>query len=371
MVANFYHEELVHFEEKRFLFSKCWNFVGFTEQVAEHGQFITVDIAGTSVVIQNFNGDLRALHNVCSHRFSIIQQEKCGKRALTCPYHGWTYDKYGIPFIPGNANFFQMDANARKALALRSFDLETCGRFIFIRLSSQGANLKEFLGANFALLQHFSKIFVNPIKSQSIPWNTNWKLGVESVLEDYHLDSVHSKSISNVVMPRWEIDVEAENNYGKAYMSETSGKWWDSVCLKIKLQASKQFSDYDHFFIFPNLAIALSRGCLMSVQTYTPISPETCEINFQLLMANSGLLSEKQTALLKAISDSVSTFNSIVLLEDQQIMEQVQRGTRQKTLAPVHGINEARIQKFHKQWHSWMRESDCLTMSNTLGRYRN
>jgi choline monooxygenase len=364
MFANFYYEELVHCEEKLFVFSKCWNFVGFTEQVAEHGQFITVDIAGTSVVIQNFKGDLRALHNVCSHRFSIIQQEKCGKRALTCPYHGWTYDKNGVPFIPGNANFFQMDEKARQARALRNFSLEICGRFIFVRLSSQGPTLNEFLGENFTLLRHLSEIFVDPLENQLNPWSTNWKLGVESVLEVYHLEMVHPESFKNFVLPRWEIDIEGDHNIGKAYISEKSAKWWDSVRDRLRLKQSDHFFDYDHFFIFPNLAIGLSQGCLMSVQTYTPSSPETCELHFHLFMASSGLPSEKQAALRKAVSDNVISFNNIVLSEDQKIMEQVQKGTRQMNLAPVHGINESRIQKFHRQWQYWMQESNCLTVLN-------
>lgn len=360
MQPRYYYFDEVYNSEVQHIFAKCWNFVGFTEQVSEHGQFITADIAGTSVVIQNFKGELRALHNVCTHRFAPLQQEKCGKRALTCPYHGWTYDKDGVPFIPGNSKYFQLKDDARQARALRNFSLEVCGRFMFVRLATEGPHLKEFLGKNADLLQHLSDVFNSVVETQCSPWMANWKLGVESVLEVYHVDQVHPESFKNFVQPRWDINVSADHNNGTAYLTENSAKWWAGVQQRLKLQASEQYPNYDHFFIFPNLAIGLTQGCLMSVQTYTPTGPKTCELHYRIYMADSDLPVEKQRAVRKAVCENVSTFNRVILSEDQHIIEQVQKGHPQMSFAPVLGSNEARIHQFHMRWHQWMQAANVL-----------
>ena len=354
MRPGYYFEDDVQDRERELIFSRCWNFVGFAEQVAEHGQFLTVEIGGTSVVVQNFQGELRALHNVCTHRFAKIQEEKCGKRSLTCPYHGWTYDKEGTPFIPGNGKYFQLDDEGRKARALRRFSIDQCGRFLFVRLADQGPSLAQYLGAYADVLQHLSDTFTDQVDDQRKLWQANWKLGVESVLEVYHVGMVHPESFKNFVQARWEIEVADVFNNGIAYLSENSAKWWEGVRKRLKLHQSQRFPNYDHFFIFPNLAIGLSHGCLMSVQTCTPLTPQTNELHYRIFMAGSELGPDQQTAVRKAVVDNVTSFNRVILGEDQHIMEQVQKGNSQMQMSPIHGSNEARIRKFHQDWHRWM-----------------
>lgn len=359
MQPHFYFEDDIQAQEQTHIFAKCWNFVGFSEQVANPGQFITAEIAGTSVVVQNFKGELRALHNVCTHRFAKIQQEKCGTRALTCPYHGWTFDKDGTPYIPGNSTYFQLDDEGRKARSLRNFSLEICGRFMFVRLAEDGPNLQEYLGPYANILQHLSDVFTQKIDDDRSPWQANWKLGVESVLEVYHVASVHPESFNHFVRPRWEIHTHDNLNNGTAYLADNSAKWWDGVRKRLQLKSSNKFANYDHFLIFPNLAVAVSHGCLMSVQTYVPTSAETHELHYRIFMADSALEEGKQAAVRKAVIENVTSFNRLILSEDQQIMEEVQKGTRQMAIAALHGSNEARIKVFHRHWEKWMEKAPC------------
>jgi phenylpropionate dioxygenase-like ring-hydroxylating dioxygenase large terminal subunit len=364
MQPNFYYSEQVQAEEFDRIFSRGWVFAGFSEQVAEPGQFITLEIAGVSVVIQNFAGEVRALHNVCTHRFARIQQEPCGNRSLTCPYHGWTYNKDGLPFVPGNAKFFQLSDEQRAARSLRRFELEACGRFLFVRLESGGPTLEQHLGDYASILRHLSEVFVDKIDDHREPWSANWKFGVESVLEVYHVTMVHPETFKNFVQTRWEINVENQRNDGTAYLSEASAKWWSGVTRRLQLRPSDQLINYDHFFIFPNLAIGLTQGNLMSVQTYLPTSPETCELHYRILMAGSDLAPGKQAAVRQAVVSNVTDFNRAILREDREIIEQVQKGNRQMKMAPLHGSNEARIHQFHSHWHQWMAASPVVTQAD-------
>jgi phenylpropionate dioxygenase-like ring-hydroxylating dioxygenase large terminal subunit len=38
--------------------------------------------------------------NICTHYFKRIQTEESGNRSLLCEYHGWNYNKEGIPRLP-------------------------------------------------------------------------------------------------------------------------------------------------------------------------------------------------------------------------------------------------------------------------------
>ena len=183
-----YFDPLVFQREQREVFQRAWCFVAFSWELAKPNDFVTRTLGGVSVVVQNFGGELKALHNVCAHRCSLIRTAPCGNGPLTCGFHGWTYDGRGVPVgIPGNAEFFGFTDEQKQARALRSFALETCGAFVFVRIAAEGPGLRAFLGPQWAVLQTLSKHFgaQPPLDDHRMPWATNWKVGVESVLEVY------------------------------------------------------------------------------------------------------------------------------------------------------------------------------------------
>ena len=103
---EYYHDAAIFEKEKLALFQNSWIFIGMSMNLENHNDFLTDEIGGVSVVVQNFRGTLRAFHNVCTHRFNKIQNAKQGNRALICEYHGWNYNTDGIPFgIPLKAEF--------------------------------------------------------------------------------------------------------------------------------------------------------------------------------------------------------------------------------------------------------------------------
>lgn len=66
----------VHAEGQERIFRRCWVFVGSTDQLRNHNDFLTSEVAGTSVVVRNFDGEIAAFHNVCTHRRPLIHNEK-------------------------------------------------------------------------------------------------------------------------------------------------------------------------------------------------------------------------------------------------------------------------------------------------------
>jgi phenylpropionate dioxygenase-like ring-hydroxylating dioxygenase large terminal subunit len=342
-----YFDPLVFQREQREVFQRAWCFVAFSWELAKPNDFVTRTLGGVSVVVQNFGGELKALHNVCAHRCSLIRTAPCGNGPLTCGFHGWTYDGRGVPVgIPGNAEFFGFTDEQKQARALRSFALETCGAFVFVRIAAEGAGLRAFLGPQWAVLQTLSKHFgaQPPLDDHRMPWATNWKVGVESVLEVYHVNPTHPDTFKKLVLPAWHFSPAGPlHSTAKSILRDEMRGWWDRIIARLGLSRAEGMAEYDHFVLFPNVAIGVTHGALMSFQTYEPVSPTECVLHYRMVLANSARMEPASTFVRK----SVTEFNRVLLEEDRLAAENVQRGLRQASRPPVWGVNEGRIGLFH------------------------
>lgn len=347
-----YHDPAVFEHEMERIFRQSWLFAGFTDDLAHEDDFITAELAGTSVVVRNVGGELRALHNVCSHRFAKIHDKPCGNGRATCPYHGWTYNGDGVPVgIPGNETFFGYDRAQRERLALKRFEVATRGRFVFVRLEPGGPSLDDHLGAYGAILDHASEMFTDRFDDRTVPWATNWKIGVESVLEVYHVASVHPETFKPFFKPVWEISGAGAHSRGIATLSDTGERYWNGLVKHLGLRRTDRHRDYDNVVIFPNLAIGITHGAMLSVQTYDPVAPERCDLRFRLFLSNAD---KRDGAVRRHIEDSLKDVNRRVLDEDRVICESVQHGIRQADRPAVPGANEARIHAFHRAYRARM-----------------
>lgn len=346
-----YSDPAIHRAEMERIFHETWVFVGFTDDLSNENDFITAEVGATSVVVQNFGGQLRALHNVCTHRFAKLQLHPCGNRKLTCPYHGWVFNKDGVLVgVPGNAEFFGFDKADKERLALRRFEVATRGRFVFVKIEPGGPSLDAYLGEYGPVLDHFSGLFTDRIDDQTIPWAANWKIGVETVLEVYHVDATHPETFKKFTKKIWLCEYGGVHSRGTTHLSDPSAKWWESARTKLGLPRSDRFENYDHFFIFPNLAIGVTHGCLMSVQTYDPYDSDHCGLHFRLFLGETTKPQTRGGALRRAVEENLTGFNVTVLNEDRVVGEACHAGARQMTRPAVPGWAEERIHAFHEAY---------------------
>lgn len=340
--------ETFSLELKR-VFRSSWIFAGLAAKLSDNNDYITTNIAGVSVVIQNFDGELQALHNVCSHRFAEIQKHNCGNRRLQCPYHGWIYNKEGTPVgIPGNDAFFSLDQEKRNKLRLSRFRVEKCGEFIFVNIDDNGISLQNYLGAYYHMLERASLSFPITFDSQELIWDADWKIGIESVLEVYHVDSVHPETFKPFFEKKWDIEENEIHSMGRAYLSEAGSRYWDGIVKHLKLIRSSSHHGYENFLIFPNLAVGITYGSMMSVQTYEPIAPGRCRLKFRLSMADGN--GRRSEAVRRHVEEHLRSINLKVLDEDRVVSESVQRGIAQVRRPALTGANESRIRAFHRAY---------------------
>ncbi|HVJ52134.1 MAG TPA: SRPBCC family protein [Aliidongia sp.] len=348
--ADYFSAETFAVERER-LFERNWQLVGLRGDLARHQDFITADLAGRSVVIQNFDGALKGFHNVCSHRHARLRQTDCGTGLLRCPYHGWTYNGEGVPVgIPGNVEYFGLDRAARQALALAPVAVESCGALVFARLAGDGEDLAAWLGAYAESLTHLSTIFTEPFERQSVDWAVNWKIGIESALEGYHLDLIHPESFRPLTASVLPSEFAFPHSYGPTELSAEGRESMERMGDRLGLARTQRFTRYDHFFLFPNMMAIASAGTFLSLQIYLPTGPETTRLRYWMLTGASSKPDRRHSVTGRAIEASLKSFNERVLGEDRAISESVQRGKHLAAGPALIGANEDRIHAFHAAW---------------------
>ena len=95
-----WYRDPTHYEREleAFWYSR-WIAVAREEELPQAGDWRVARIGTQSiVVVRGEDGELRAFHNTCRHRGSVLCTEASGnfaRKRIVCPYHSWTYDLGG------------------------------------------------------------------------------------------------------------------------------------------------------------------------------------------------------------------------------------------------------------------------------------
>ncbi|MFM5913693.1 MAG: aromatic ring-hydroxylating oxygenase subunit alpha, partial [Chakrabartia godavariana] len=79
------------------IYGQSWLMAGMECELPKSGSYISMMVGKWPVlIVRDKQGDIRAFHNSCRHRGSIICPAGHGTAPkLVCPYHRWTYDLDG------------------------------------------------------------------------------------------------------------------------------------------------------------------------------------------------------------------------------------------------------------------------------------
>lgn len=121
-----YHDPQEFAAEQRWLYGSQWIFVGMLFEL--QGSHAGVKVGGLDLLLQrDASNSPRAFLNTCAHRHAQLCTPGRHAGAVRCPYHGWVYDREGVPVgIPGKAAFPEVVAEpARNRLV--EFDCDHAG----------------------------------------------------------------------------------------------------------------------------------------------------------------------------------------------------------------------------------------------------
>ena len=184
--------------EQRDIFSKTWTYAGFMEDVPESGHYITVQAGLNSIfIVMGRDRRLRAFHNICRHRGTqLIRAVGKTQKALTCPYHDWTYDLEGnLVSVPEeDKEFGQVD---KSCLGLKPAAVDIWKGMLWVHPDPDAGSIMTWFGdVDDKLGPHEPERLIEyPEARTSYEVKANWKIVVENYIDVYHLSHLHSNTL--------------------------------------------------------------------------------------------------------------------------------------------------------------------------------
>ena len=330
------------FDRERINLRNGWHYVGLKSDMPNSNDFVSLNVFGIPLVIQNFKGELKCFKNVCSHRFSILQSDKCGNRALVCPYHGWAYNKKGVPSGIPKRPFFNLSKDEIQDLKLKQYPIDFAGELIFANLGSD-QELSDFIGkSTHSLLASFELKRDLKIDDNYMSIKANWKILVENTLEAYHVQLVHTNTFQNLGITGTNFEYEKSNStwYGEIDKSIYKSKSKIEALFKNR----KFFSDnYIHILLFPNVLISTFKGQSYNISRISGIAPDETSFLSEVYMAP-----HKDSALTDLYKAELISFNRNVFKEDQVVCEGIQSVISESQYDGILSEEEKRVEYFQK-----------------------
>jgi len=182
--------------ERAAVFKRTWLQIGHVSEIPEPGSFIVrpLEVARTSILITHGkDGNIRAFHNVCTHRGTQLVEEASGSRpSFTCRYHAWTF---GLDGKLRSAPDFERFYIEKSQCDLISVAVETCAGLIFINLDPAPAQgLRAYLGPLAEQLETLPVARATVFSEYVYEIDANWKLTYDNFQENYHLRFIHPRS---------------------------------------------------------------------------------------------------------------------------------------------------------------------------------
>lgn len=190
--------------EREAVFRRTWLQIGHISELPEPGSFIVrpVEIANASILITHGrDGQIRAFHNVCTHRGTQLVADADGKRSLfSCPYHMWTFSDDGALRSAPDFERFYVD---KSECGLPRVAVDVCAGLVFINLDPEPAeSLRSFLGPIAEQLEKLPVAQATTFSEYVYEIEGNWKLTYDNFQENYHLRYIHPRSGEAAVGPQ-------------------------------------------------------------------------------------------------------------------------------------------------------------------------
>ena len=263
--------------ERRHFFSG-WTCLGRSADIAEPGMQRAERVGDTSaLLVRGEDGVLRAFANVCRHRgHEILPCEGTAKaRAITCPYHSWSYRLDGELFsAAGYAGFPSFD---KSEFPLRALKVEEWHGLVFVDPSGSAGPLSAHLAGLEERVGPYRLETLEVRGRHDYVIKANWKIITENYQECYHCSSIHPE-LCQVSPP------ESGANW-----SPSPGAWvggyldlrphavtmsldGHSDGAPIPGLSDEEMRRIDYIGVFPNLLVSLHPDYVM-MHRAVPLSP--------------------------------------------------------------------------------------------------
>jgi glycine betaine catabolism A len=200
---SWYTDAKVFEAEQRLIWARRWILAGRSSDIAEPGAYLTVAIAGESVIlVRREDGEASALLNVCRHRGARIFLDEQGtcRGAIRCPYHAWTYGFDGA--LRAAPNIRDWVGDDRDELGLQRVRVHEQHGCLWVNLDESAASFDDDIGAQIRERLGDKEVIESwgldrLVTGRRVVYDiaANWKLLVENFMECYHCASIHPELV--------------------------------------------------------------------------------------------------------------------------------------------------------------------------------
>jgi Rieske 2Fe-2S family protein len=322
--------------ERERIFFRHWCYVARDEDLAEPGDFLTVDLAGESiVVVRGKDGALRGFYNVCRHRGSRICDDEVGhmRGAIKCPYHAWSYSfegaLIGTPMVA-------KDEIDRASYGLWPVAVDTWAGFLFVSLADDPEPLRDSLAAQSQSPLPFERF--GPLAELRLGHRTvsevaaNWKILVENYNECLHCPTVHPELVAVVpAYKRGEV-LEDGRDDGGVVLADGGTSFTRSAHSTIPVMPGFDEREATSLYgasIFPNMFLDIS-GTSTIATCLRPRGPEHTTVVTEYLFRPEVVEGPGFDP------GEIVEFSELVAHQDYAVCERVQKGVRSRAF--THGV---------------------------------
>jgi phenylpropionate dioxygenase-like ring-hydroxylating dioxygenase large terminal subunit len=195
VVREKYVTSSFHDVEMAKLWSRVWQMACHTDEIPAIGDSTVYEIGDWSVIVVRVGEEtFKAFHNSCLHRGTRLCNAAGNYKEFRCPFHAWTWHIDGkLKDIPSRWDFPQLEGTD---VSLPEVQVGTWGGFVFVNFDPEAPPLAAHLGG---LPDHYDRW---PLEDrQAVMWvrkevDCNWKAGIESFIEGYHVIGTHPQTLS-------------------------------------------------------------------------------------------------------------------------------------------------------------------------------
>jgi choline monooxygenase len=351
--AAWYTDPEIFAQEQDRIFRRGWMAVCFSHEVSDPGDAFPETVCGARiVVVRGMDGVVRAFHNVCRHRASLVVLAPTKKlHSLRCNYHCWTY---GLDGKLKNAPFFDgcpVSNGGENEVSLAPVRCEEREGIVFVNLDGTAGSIDVHLEPVVTRWQQYDRSKLDRFTTLEKTIPANWKVVMEGLLEVYHEEFIHEdltyrltedgeKDFEDI----WSGELMGFRSPMPTAAAEGSGPALPR--LPGMPAAGKALSEI--FLLFPNVSFnILDNHLVTTIWTYASVKETRWKSTWYFAPGATASASGK------ALSDNVVVFWEKVRSEDLGAVLAVQAGLESWPSARIETryspFWEPILQHFHKR----------------------
>ncbi|MEN8183264.1 MAG: SRPBCC family protein [Myxococcota bacterium] len=340
-VADYTDGEQLALERDQ-LFRRAAIFAGLRADAPEPGSYFTLDVVGLSLLlVRGLSGELRAFQNLCRHRgAALVEGRGRAGSHLVCPYHGWSYELDGR--LAAMSERWAFEGTLPCGRGLITLPVAEQDGMIWVRpIPGDPIDLPGLLAGAGLELAGFGFGSYQRFESVELRQRMNWKLVMDTFMEQYHLPVLHCDSLAPMFLGTLAL-YDAFGDHGRLVAVRRS-------IAELETVPEADWSVLPHttllYFLFPNTVLIYQQDHVQSWQVFPGESVEEARMLVTLYVPEP----QDSRNARSHFARNLKLLVDVTTQEDFALGERMQRGYENGCQRGViFGRNEVALAHYHR-----------------------